>query len=254
MVCRLLKSVSCVGSIGDDLKSQQMPIDPFGQAECPSRETRISGHGVAGVVRLSTATRRAEGQQMELILVRHGRPERTEATADPPLSSLGQDQAARVARWLANDAIDAVWSSTMRRAIQTAEHFAAQAGHAVRPHPGIVEFAQASGAYIPTEELKRENFAAWQKLATGGDAVDLAVFQARVVQGMESIITAHPGQKVAVFCHGGVINVWTAHVLGMQPRIFFEADYTSINRFSCARSGQRSVVSLNERAHLRERA
>jgi probable phosphoglycerate mutase len=56
---------------------------------------------------------------------------------------------------------------------------------------------------------------------------------------------------VAVFCHGGVINMWTAHVLGMAPRVFFEADYTSINRFVCARQGQRSVVSLNERAHLR---
>jgi 2,3-bisphosphoglycerate-dependent phosphoglycerate mutase len=54
-----------------------------------------------------------------------------------------------------------------------------------------------------------------------------------------------------VFCHGGVINMWATHVLGMAPRIFFEADYTSINRFVCARGGQRSVVSLNERAHLR---
>ena len=189
---------------------------------------------------------------MELILVRHGRPERNEVSADPPLSPLGQEQAARVARWLANDAIDAVWSSTMRRAIQTAEPFAAQAGRAVRSHTGIVEFDQASGAYIPTEELKRENFAAWQKLATGGDTVDMTEFRTRVVQGMEEIIAAHPGQRVTVFCHGGVINVWTTHVLGMQPRIFFEADYTSINRFNCARSGQRSVASLNERAHLRE--
>jgi probable phosphoglycerate mutase len=191
---------------------------------------------------------------MELILVRHGRPERDEVSADPPLSPLGQEQAARVARWLANDAIDAVWSSTMRRAIQTAEPFAAQACRAVRSHAGIVEFDQASGAYIPTEELKRENFSAWQKLATGGDAVNMTAFRTRVVQAMEEIVATHPGQKVAVFCHGGVINVWATHVLAMQPRIFFEADYTSINRFSCARSGQRSVVSLNERAHLREQS
>jgi probable phosphoglycerate mutase len=67
---------------------------------------------------------------------------------------------------------------------------------------------------------------------------------------MEEIIAAHPGGKVAVFCHGGVINVWAAHVLGMEPRVFFEADYTSLNRFLAARSGQRAVVSLNERAHL----
>jgi probable phosphoglycerate mutase len=87
-------------------------------------------------------------------------------------------------------------------------------------------------------------------MATGGHGVDMAEFQKMVVDGMEEIIAAHPGGKVAVFCHGGVINVWAAHVLGMEPRVFFEADYTSINRFLAARSGQRAVVSLNERAHL----
>lgn len=189
---------------------------------------------------------------MDLILVRHGLPERTETTADPPLSSIGADQAARVGRWLLDEGINAIWSSTMRRALQTAAPFATETGHDVRQHPGIVEFDQASGAYVPTEQLKRENFAAWQQLATGGGRVDMAEFQLKVVKALEEIIATHPGEKVVVFCHGGVINVWTAHVLGMTPRIFFEAGYTSINRFSCARSGQRSVVSLNERAHLRD--
>lgn len=90
----------------------------------------------------------------------------------------------------------------MRRAIQTAEPFAAQAGHAVRPHPGIVEFDQASGAYIPTEELKRENFPAWQKLATGGDTVDTTACLVRVVKDMEDVIAAHPGTK------GGRVLPW----------------------------------------------
>ncbi|MBP6014652.1 MAG: histidine phosphatase family protein [Alphaproteobacteria bacterium] len=188
---------------------------------------------------------------MELILIRHGRPERSEATSDPHLSPLGHDQAARVARWLEHETVDAVWSSTMRRAVQTAEPFAAKAGHTIREHAGIVEFDQAAGTYIPTEELKRENFALWQQMATGAHGVDMNAFQARVVAGMEEIVAAHPGHRVAVFCHGGVINMWATHVLGLAPRIFFEADYTSINCFACARSGQRGVMSLNERAHLR---
>jgi probable phosphoglycerate mutase len=53
-----------------------------------------------------------------------------------------------------------------------------------------------------------------------------------------------------VFCHGGVINTWTTHVLGMQPRMFFEPVYTSVHRFLCASSGQRNLVTLNERHHL----
>ena len=62
---------------------------------------------------------------MELILVRHGLPERRDDTSDPPLSDVGHDQARRVAAWLAHEKVDAVVSSTMLRARQTAEPFAA---------------------------------------------------------------------------------------------------------------------------------
>ena len=88
-------------------------------------------------------------------------------------------------------------------------------------------------------------------IAEGGHGADIGAFQSMVVETLEEIIQSHPGRKVAVFCHGGVINVWTAHVLGMTPRLFFEPGYTSVHRYLCAGSGQRNVVSLNERAHLR---
>ena len=70
---------------------------------------------------------------MELVLVRHGLPERTDTTADPPLTSEGHDQARRVARWLEPDGIDAVYSSTMLRAVQTAQPFIALSGHVLDP-------------------------------------------------------------------------------------------------------------------------
>jgi probable phosphoglycerate mutase len=188
---------------------------------------------------------------MELILVRHGLPERRDDTSDPPLSPAGIDQARRIAAWLADEPIDAVFASTMLRAIQTAEPFAVQAGHQVRRRDGICEFDRDAGTYVPMEVLKRENYAAWLAMAQGDHGIDIAGFQATVVAALEEIVESHAGKRVAVFCHGGVINVWTAHVLGMRPRLFFEPDYTSVHRYMCARSGQRNVLSLNERAHLR---
>lgn len=189
---------------------------------------------------------------MELILIRHGLPVRSDGHADPELSEEGHDQARRVARWLADDGVDAAWSSPMRRAVQTAEPFVAHGGHALQLHEGVAEFDRDSGAYVPMEVLKREDYAAWKALAEGGHGVDVPAFQSQVVSALEEVIAAHPGGRVAVFCHGGVINVWTAHVLRMEPRLFFEPGYTSVHRFMCARGGQRNVVSLNERAHLRE--
>ena len=191
---------------------------------------------------------------MELILIRHGLPERRHDTSNPPLAAKGLDQAHRVAAWLADEKVDAVFASTMLRAIQTAEPFAAQAGHVVTQHDGIAEYDRDSGRYVPMEELKRDNYEAWLAMAQGNHGVDIAGFHATVVAALEEIVESHPGKRVAVFCHGGVINVWTAHGLSMTPRLFFEPDYTSIHRFMCARSGQRNVVSLNERAHLREMA
>jgi probable phosphoglycerate mutase len=188
---------------------------------------------------------------MELILVRHGLPERRDDTSDPPLSDVGLDQARKVSAWLAPEKIDAVYASTMRRARQTAEPFAAHGGHSLACHEGICEFDRKSGTYVPMEELKRDNYEAWLRFAQGQHGADIETFSATVVDTLEGLVQDHPGQRVAVFCHGGVINVWAAHVLGMPPRLFFEPDYTSIHRFMCARSGQRNVVSLNERAHLR---
>jgi probable phosphoglycerate mutase len=188
---------------------------------------------------------------MELILIRHGLPVRSHASSDPELSDEGHDQARKVAAWLAHEGADAVWSSPMRRAVQTAQPFAEHLGHSISLHEGVAEFDRHSGSYVPMEELKRENYEAWLAFAQGEHAMDINAFQAEVVAALEEVIAAHPGQKVAVFCHGGVINIWTAHILGMAPRLFFEPGYTSIHRYMCARGGQRNVVTLNERAHLR---
>src|SRR5215472_12145400 len=99
---------------------------------------------------------------MDLILIRHGLPVRDDASADPPLSDTGHAQARLVGALLQGEAIDAVCASTMRRAIQTAQPFAAAAGLDLTTHEGVCEYDRGTGAYIPAEELKREDYAAWQ--------------------------------------------------------------------------------------------
>ena len=73
-----------------------------------------------------------------------------------------------------------------------------------------------------------------------------------MVEALEALIDAHPGEKVAAVCHGGVINSYLTHVLHIEdPNGFFYPNYTSIHRVAAARSGERSVLSLNETCHLR---
>jgi probable phosphoglycerate mutase len=194
---------------------------------------------------------------MELLLIRHGLPERVVnddgTPADPPLSEVGLEQARRVASWLGDTPIDRIYSSPMQRARQTAAPLARQHALEVQLAAGVREYDADSELYIPMEELKAQDYERWKELVTGGYApeVDFLAFHELVVASVEEIIDANPGRRVAVFCHGGVINAWAAHLLGIRPQLFIDVTYTSVNRFFAASTGERSVGSLNEAGHLR---
>lgn len=188
---------------------------------------------------------------MNLILIRHALPQRSETTADAPLSDIGHTQARALADWLASERVDALYTSPMQRALQTAEPLAKVTGHEPKVLEGVAEYDRNSGRYIPIEEIKRADKAVWRKSMNHQSAHDLVGFRELVVKELTSVIAGHPGQTVAVTCHGGVINVWATHVLGLDARMFFLPHYTSINRFLCSSSGHLTVQSLNETAHLR---
>jgi len=193
---------------------------------------------------------------MELLLIRHARPERREnpngSPADPPLSEAGVREAEALAAWLSDEALDAVYASPLRRARETAAPLVRGRGLELAIEPRVAEFDRDAAAYVPLEELKAEAPEAWRAFVQGGygEGRDLERFRRDVVEGLEAIVTAHTGGRVAVVCHGGVVNFWTAHVLGLTPRLFFAPDYASIHRFVAARSGERSLDTLNERPRL----
>ena len=191
---------------------------------------------------------------MELLLIRHARPERIEtpdgSPADPPLDARGREQAMHMAAWLAGEKFDRIYASPLRRARETATPLLEPRGLELALEPRVAEFDQHSDVYVPLEQLKAEDPERWLAFVQGGygDGVDFVGFCRDVVEGLEEIIERHGGERIAVVCHGGVINVWTAHVLGMPLRLFFQPDYASVHRYVAARSGERSVDSLNERA------
>jgi len=157
-----------------------------------------------------------------------------------------------MATWLQHESIDHLYSSPMARALQTAEPLARAQSLDIETREGVAEFDRHSATYVPVEKLKEIDYERWRALMQGDVDVDFAEFSEDVIETLEAIVESNPGRRVAVTCHGGVINVWTAHVIGFAPRMFFNPDYTSINRYQCARSGERSVITLNEAVHLRE--
>lgn len=200
--------------------------------------------------------RRPYAPPVDLLMIRHGLPIRRETTdgspADPELDAVGRDQAERLARWLAPEGVEAVYTSPMRRAVETAAPLAAAVGVEPVVDEEIAEFDRASHFYIPLEELKATNDPRYEEMMRGeySGEVDPETFRRVVTVAVERIVEANRGRRVAVVCHGGVINAWAGHVLGIPDVMFFEPVYTSISRFVCSSRGHRTIVSLNETGHL----
>ncbi|MBA2326663.1 MAG: histidine phosphatase family protein [Actinobacteria bacterium] len=197
---------------------------------------------------------------MELLLIRHAEPVRIApgegggGPVDPGLTARGRIEAERLATWLAAEPVDAVISSPLRRARQTAEPVTRAHGLDLEIGPDLIEYDANADHYIPAEELKRGRDARWLAMLEGrweefgGEAPDQ--FRGRIVPCLDAIVGRFPGGRVAVVCHGGVINVYVGALLGLDRHLWFEPGYTSITRVAAARSGPRSLVTLNETAHL----
>jgi probable phosphoglycerate mutase len=194
---------------------------------------------------------------MELLLIRHGEPLRVvdaDGPADPHLHRRGRSQANRLAAYLSGEAIDVVISSPLRRARETAEVVAAQLGLTVLVDDDFAEWDRTSTSYLPMEELKAANDPRFLALIADDLAalgVDVDGFRRTVITAAERVIAEHPGQRVAVVCHGGVINAYIGHLIGAARFLWFGPDYTSINRVVASRNGVRSIRTVNEAAHLR---
>ena len=191
---------------------------------------------------------------MELVLIRHALPIRVEnpegEPADPPLSKVGLEQSQRLAQWLEPETIDALYVSPLLRAQQTAEPISELKQLEMRFESGVKEFDHDSETYIPLEELKKLEPERWQELIQSYTLRDFEAFRELCVSTLEGIAANHRGDRVAVVCHGGVINAWAGHVLGIDNPMFFEPDYTSIHRTLISSAGPRTLVSLNESGHL----
>jgi probable phosphoglycerate mutase len=189
---------------------------------------------------------------VELILIRHGRPERIDFDADganPGLTELGHNQASRMAAYLGPEPIDALYVSPQQRAIETAAPLASITGHSPTIIEGIAEFDLGHTSYVPGEESGPMSKDDLKQLV---DGLTSDHFVGRVLASIGSIIENHPGERVAAVCHGGVISTVLADVLKVDGMRYFDSHYTSVTRIKASRTGNRTMASFNECHWLRD--
>lgn len=195
---------------------------------------------------------------MELLLVRHALPQRIElleGRADPGLASEGRAQALLLADYLQSEQIDAIYSSPLRRAQETAQPTADRLGLGITTIDGVAEFDRESSEYVPVEELRASGDPKFLEITNAfwSNPELIGPFQRLVTTTIDDVIMRHPGERVVIACHAGVINLYLGAVLGLaaDKRGFFYPNYTSINRVIAGRHGLRSILTINETPHLR---
>jgi alpha-ribazole phosphatase len=164
-----------------------------------------------------------------LLLIRHAQPEddargRCYGRLDVGLSPAGVAAAERLAESLRGVALDAVFSSPSRRAVETA---ALLGEPRVDGRFGELDFGELEGqTYEEVERERPELFRRWMESPTqvrfpGGES--WADLRARVDDGIGDVLAADGG-AAALVTHGGVVRAVLARVLGLTDDRIFALD------------------------------
>jgi broad specificity phosphatase PhoE len=140
-----------------------------------------------------------------LIVVQHA--EKESVPGDPGLTNLGRSQAKATALWLAaNEAPAALYTSPMRRAVETAQVIASTLGLEVGIDERLRERmnwggpgAQPLGTFL--EEWRRAS-ADREFVPASGDSSNAAA--RRFLTAIDELASRHPGEMVAIVAHGGI--------------------------------------------------
>jgi broad specificity phosphatase PhoE len=160
-----------------------------------------------------------------LLLARHGETDwnsarRWQGHADRPLTDSGRAQAAALAERLADVALDAVYSSDLRRAHETAEAVALPQGLDVIELPALREVDVGSWEGLTRAEAEAkfpDGFRRWLAGGTGwDDGETYAEMSKRVLATVDRIAAEHEGGRVLIVSHGGPIRAIHGAALGMN--------------------------------------
>lgn len=202
----------------------------------------------------------------QLLLVRHGQSQgnaqgRFGGHLPTPLSALGHRQAEATGRALASEGVDTIYSSDLLRAVQTAEPLARllnleiNTTSAFRERSvGVMEgktFDEAAAAH-PEEyaALLQRDF---EHVMPEGESYRQLLD--RSTAALDSILTRHAGETIALFSHTGTICILALHIMGaldapaLRP-VWLATSNCGIARFNLREDGYVRVLALNDTRHL----
>ncbi len=164
-----------------------------------------------------------------ILLARHGesdwnRDQRWQGHADRPLTDLGREQARALADRLAATELDAVYSSDLERARETAAIVAEPHQLPLKELPDLREVDVGSWSGLTRAEAEERFPNAFRRWTEGGEGWDdgetYEQLSERVVGTVLAIAARHPRDRVLLVAHGGSIRAVHAAALGVDVHAY----------------------------------
>ncbi len=199
---------------------------------------------------------------MILYIVRHGqtawnKEEVFRGTKDIPLNDVGQKEAAALGDYLKGISFDAIYTSPLSRAIQTAEAVARSVGLAPKVDDSLIDLNFGSWQGVSHEEVRKnfpDLYRAWKsapdqvKFPEGESLADVLN---RVEALLKRLLKEHPNQTVGLFSHRVVCKVLLCRLLGLDLSRFWNIQQSTacLNRFRLHERGWVCEL-INSQCHL----
>ncbi|MGQ9550669.1 MAG: histidine phosphatase family protein [Roseiflexus sp.] len=198
-------------------------------------------------------------------IIRHGQTDwnlqgRWQGKADIPLNDTGRIQAQRLAQRLFSQGIrfDALYSSNLKRAWETAALLAQRLGITIEPLSALREIDVGAWSGLTHSEVKArspellERLESGEDVPRGGDGETFGQLYDRVIGAVERLIIEQPRQTIALVTHGGPARALLLHAardkVGVLPRPLHVGN-TSLSVIACEANDWR-ILKVNDMAHL----
>jgi len=201
-----------------------------------------------------------------ILLARHGETEwnaihRVQGWTDIPLSEKGHAQAEALAKRLARTRLDAVYSSDLSRAVQTAAPSAARHGLIVQTMPELREKGFGDWEGLNQADLERDYPELWHRYHVARDLTALVPggetwpqVQERLAAVLRRILAAHPNPEETALLvgHGGSSRMLVLEALQttLPTLLCLHLDNASLSRLDFHKAGDSRVMFLNDTSHL----
>lgn len=200
----------------------------------------------------------------KIYFVRHGeslwnKTSKIQGALDIPLSKTGKKEAKLIASRFKNKEVDAIYSSKLSRAVDTAKKIGEIKGLKINEIEELKEISFGDWEGLCMEDIKenrKEELEKWiftpekQKFKNGESLKDVSI---RTKKVLKEILNNTKDKNIVIVAHSGAIKVMVLDLLGIPLKYYKNMSLGNVSLSLVEQRDYNNVlVKFNDRNHLKE--